>query len=60
MAEMMARVTPHNLHSEFDTGLPMGNGSMVKRPYVPVRGDIVWLTFNPGSGTSLFQCRKYS
>ncbi len=25
LAEMMARVTPHNLHSEFDPGPPMGN-----------------------------------
>ena len=25
LAEMMARVTPDNLHSEFDTGPPMGN-----------------------------------
>ena len=24
-AEMMARVTPDNLHSEFDTGPPLGN-----------------------------------
>ena len=25
LAEMMERVTPDNLHSEFDTGPPMGN-----------------------------------
>ena len=25
LAEMMGRVTPDNLHSEFDTGPPMGN-----------------------------------
>ena len=25
LAEMMARVTPDNLHSEFDTSPPMGN-----------------------------------
>lgn len=25
LAEMMARVTPDNLHSEFDTGPPAGN-----------------------------------
>ncbi len=52
MAEMMARVHPHNLHSEFDTGLPYGQLSMVERPYVPSAATSCGSSSFPGSDTS--------
>ena len=50
LADMLAQVTPENLHPEENWGAGPRSRRMVDQDYVPARGDIVWLTFSPQAG----------
>src|SRR5208337_1639233 len=49
LKELLARVTPDNVHEETDWKAER-QGSLVKRGYVPDSGDLVWASFDPQSG----------
>ena len=52
LGKMLEQITPENLHSEHDTGVPQGSHlrRMVVTGFVPGRSDIVWLNFTPQVG----------
>lgn len=50
LRDLVKGIKKENMHSEFDWGRPMGKEIVVKRQYVPDRGDIVWLNFIPQAG----------
>jgi hypothetical protein len=51
LEDLIKRMTPRNVHKELDFGGPVGRGAVKsRRSYVPDRGDIVWLQFNPQAG----------
>ncbi len=50
LAELLAGITPENLHGEAEFGPAVEQGVVMATRYVPEAGDIVWLQFDPQAG----------
>ncbi|CAI4033490.1 Programmed cell death antitoxin MazE [Nitrospira tepida] len=51
LEDLVKRIAPRNVHEETDFCGPVGRGILKsRRPYMPDRGDIVWMQFSPQAG----------
>jgi antitoxin component of MazEF toxin-antitoxin module len=51
LQELVGAITPKNRHRETDWGAPVRQRVLVSAArYVPERGDLLWLTFDPQAG----------